>query len=81
MLPFDLFPCHVYHDGHILDTIPPALLDRLEVIELPGYTLEEKTKIAERYLIPRQLSENGLTAGQLKITSKALVDIISRLHP
>ncbi len=56
--------------------MPPALLDRLEVIELTGYTQEEKVKIAERYLIPRQLSENGLTADQFRITTKALNSII-----
>ena len=61
----------------MLDTIPPALLDRLEVIELTGYTQEEKVKIAERYLIPRQLTENGLTAAQFKLTDKALNTIIT----
>ncbi|NTW07096.1 MAG: endopeptidase La, partial [Syntrophaceae bacterium] len=74
---FDLSHVMFITTANILDTIPPALLDRLEVIELPGYTQEEKTKIAERYLIPRQLSENGLNAEQLKITSQALVSIIS----
>lgn len=76
-VPFDLSSVMFITTANILDTIPPALLDRLEVIELPGYTLEEKMKIAERYLIPRQLSENGLTAGQLKITAKALGSVIS----
>jgi ATP-dependent Lon protease len=76
-VPFDLSHVMFITTANMLDTIPPALLDRLEVIELPGYTLEEKTKIAERYLITRQLSENGLTAEQLKITSKALISIIS----
>ncbi|MEN6375670.1 MAG: endopeptidase La [Smithella sp.] len=76
-VPFDLSHVMFITTANILDTIPPALLDRLEVIELPGYTLEEKTKIAERYLIPRQLSENGLNADQLQITSQALISIIS----
>jgi ATP-dependent Lon protease len=76
-VPFDLSHVIFITTANILDTIPPALLDRLEVIELPGYTLEEKMKIAERYLIPRQLSENGLIAGQLKITPKALGSLIS----
>jgi len=76
-VPFDLSHVMFITTANILDTIPPALLDRLEVIELPGYTLEEKMKIAVRYLIPRQLSENGLTAGELKITSKALDSVIS----
>ncbi len=76
-VPFDLSHVMFITTANILDTIPPALLDRLEVIELPGYTLEEKMKIAERYLIPRQLSENGLTASQLRITPKALNSVIS----
>jgi ATP-dependent Lon protease len=76
-VPFDLSHVIFITTANILDTIPPALLDRLEVIELPGYTLEEKMKIAERYLIPRQVSENGLVAGQLKITPKALSSVIS----
>ncbi len=76
-VPFDLSSVMFITTANRLDTIPPALLDRLEVIELPGYTLEEKMKIAERYLIPRQLSENGLTASQLRITPKALGSVIS----
>jgi ATP-dependent Lon protease len=76
-VPFDLSHVMFITTANILDTIPPALLDRLEVIELLGYTQEEKVKIAERYLIPRQLSENGLTAGQLKITTKAISSVIS----
>jgi len=76
-VPFDLSHVMFITTANILDTIPPALLDRLEVIELTGYTQEEKVKIAERYLIPRQLTENGLVAEQLRITTKALNEIIS----
>jgi ATP-dependent Lon protease len=76
-VPFDLSHVLFITTANMLDTIPPALLDRLEVIELPSYTQEEKVKIAERYLVPRQLKENGLTSGQLKITSKALNTVIS----
>ncbi|MGA2780751.1 MAG: endopeptidase La [Smithella sp.] len=76
-VPFDLSHVMFITTANILDTIPPALLDRLEVIELTGYTQEEKVKIAERYLIPRQLNENGLTAEQFMITTKALNEIIS----
>jgi ATP-dependent Lon protease len=75
-VPFDLSKVVFIATANILDPVPPALLDRLEVIELTGYTQEEKVKIAERYLIPRQLTENGLTAEQFKITSKALSSII-----
>jgi ATP-dependent Lon protease len=75
-VPFDLSHVMFITTANILDTIPPALLDRLEVIELTGYTQEEKVKIAERYLIPRQLTENGLTTEQLKIDTAALEGII-----
>jgi ATP-dependent Lon protease len=61
----------------MLETIPPALRDRLEVIELPGYTLDEKIRIAQRYLIPRQIEANGLKPEQIGFTKKALGHIIS----
>jgi ATP-dependent Lon protease len=76
-VPFDLSHVVFIATANVLDTIPPALLDRLEVIELTGYTQEEKMKIAERYLIPRQLKENGLTAAQFKLTAKALLTVIT----
>ena len=76
-VPFDLSRVMFITTANVLDTIPPALLDRLEVIELTGYTQEEKVKIAERYLIPRQLTENGLTAAQFELTDKALNTIIT----
>ncbi len=62
--------------ANILEPIPPALLDRMEVITLPGYTEEEKVHIATRYLIPRQLGENGLGKSQLKIPLAMLRRII-----
>jgi ATP-dependent Lon protease len=74
---FDLSKVMFIATANMLDTIPPALLDRLEVIELNGYTQEEKVKIAEKYLLPRQLTENGLNASQFKLTSKALAAIIT----
>jgi len=76
-VPFDLSRVLFIATANMLDTIPPALLDRLEVIELTGYTQEEKVKIAERYLVPRQLKENGLTDEQFKLTGKALSTIIT----
>ena len=76
-VPFDLSNVMFITTANITDSIPPALLDRLEVIELTGYTQEEKVKIAERYLIPRQLTENGLTAAQFKLTAKALSKVIA----
>ena len=56
--------------------IPPPLLDRMEVIRIPGYTEDEKLNIAMRYLIAKQLKENGLKDGELKITESAVLDII-----
>jgi len=76
-VPFDLSNVMFIATANIIDPIPPALLDRLEVIELTGYTQEEKVKIAEKYLIPRQLKENGLTADQFKLNAKALNTIIT----
>jgi endopeptidase La len=61
-----------------LGTVHPALLDRMETISLPGYTEEEKTHIARRYLIPRQLAEHGLPANTLELTDAALGGIISQ---
>jgi ATP-dependent Lon protease len=62
--------------ANVLHTIPPALLDRMEVLELPGYTEPEKVEIARRFLIPRQLSEHGLSAERLVISDAALTGII-----
>ena len=76
-VPFDLSKVIFIATANMLDTIPPALLDRLEVIELTGYTQEEKMKIAEKYLIVRQLAENGLAASQFKLTPRALSTIIT----
>ena len=56
--------------------IPPPLLDRMEVIRIPGYTEDEKLNIAMRYLIPKQLKENGLKDGELKIARGAVLDMI-----
>lgn len=74
---FDLSKVMFIATANMLDTIPPALLDRLEVIELTGYTQEEKVKIAQKYLIPRQLKENGLNESQFQLTTKALNAIIA----
>jgi ATP-dependent Lon protease len=56
--------------------IPPALLDRLEVIRIPGYTEDEKLNIATRYLVPKQLEQHGLKEGELSITKGVITDII-----
>ena len=63
--------------ANLLDTIPAPLLDRMDVITLPGYTPLEKQKIAEQYLIPRQIVENGLEEKNIRMTEDATRDIIS----
>lgn len=75
-LPFDLSPVMFITTANRLDTIPPPLLDRMEVIDLPGYTSEEKINIAERYLLPRQIEANGLSRKQLKFTGAVIKNII-----
>ena len=64
-LPFDLSNVLFICTANLLDPIPPALADRMEVIQLSGYTNEEKLAIARKYLIPRQLSDNGISAKRL----------------
>ena len=56
--------------------IPPPLLDRMEVIRLPGYTEDEKLNIARRYLVPKQIKQNGLKDGELKVSDAAILDIV-----
>jgi len=63
--------------ANMLDPIPPALADRMEVIQLSGYTNEEKLEIARKYLIPRQLAENGISAKYLEISNDAVLRIIA----
>jgi len=75
-LPFDLSRVMFITTANLLEPIPPALRDRMEIIELAGYTEEDKLHIATKYLIPRQLSEHGLQPGQLQIQAAALAAII-----
>jgi len=75
-VPFDLSRVMFIATANILDTVPPALRDRMEVLELPGYTEMEKLEIARRFLVPRQVSENGLSEEHLKIDDQALMAII-----
>ncbi len=74
---FDLSGVMFITTANILDTIPPALRDRMEVLSLAGYTEDEKVKIAQRFLIPRQLEAHGLTPEHLTITAGAIRRIIS----
>jgi len=73
---FDLSKVIFITTANQLDTIPPPLRDRMEILELSGYTEEEKVRIATRFLIPRQISENGLKQKQINFWKKALRKII-----
>jgi ATP-dependent Lon protease len=77
-VPFDLSRVVFITTANILDTIPGPLRDRMEIINLAGYTAEEKFQIARRYLVRRQMEANGLQAGQVEIEDDALRDIIHR---
>jgi ATP-dependent Lon protease len=75
-LPFDLSHVFFICTANQLDSVPPALRDRMEVIELAGYTHEEKREIAVRYLVPRQIERNGLGRSKIEFTEPALDEII-----
>jgi ATP-dependent Lon protease len=76
-IPFDLSKVMFITTANTADTIPRPLLDRMEVIEVPGYTEEEKLKIAERYLVPKKIGEHGLKSENMKLTERAARDIIN----
>jgi ATP-dependent Lon protease len=75
-VPFDLSNVMFITTGNLLDPIPPALRDRMEIIQLPGYTEQEKLEIAKRFLVPKQMKEHGLKTKNIKIADPALVEII-----
>jgi ATP-dependent Lon protease len=75
-VPFDLSKVMFITTANLLDPVPPALRDRMEVLELPGYTEEEKMEIARRHLLPRQLAEHGLAEGELILEPEALSRVI-----
>lgn len=76
-IPFDLSEVMFITTANTLETIPRPLLDRLEVIEITGYTEEEKVQIAKRYLFPKQIENNGLKRSQIRYDEKVIRDIIS----
>ncbi len=76
-LPFDLSDVLFITTANTLETIPRPLLDRMEVIELPSYTDEEKLRIAKGYLLPKELKRHGLKRAQLKLSDNALREIIT----
>src|SRR6195952_2547816 len=75
---FDLSSVIFIATANMLDPIPPALLDRMEVLEIPGYTREEKLEIAKRHLVPKQIAKHGLTDEQIVLTSEALTTVIEQ---
>jgi len=76
-LPFDLSNVLFICTANLLDPVPPALADRMEVIQLSGYTNEEKLEIARKFLIPRQLEDNGISTKHLEFSNDALLRIIA----
>ncbi len=76
-VPFDLSRVMFITTANLIDPILPALKDRMEIIEIPGYTNEEKLKIAQQFLIPRQRTENGVTERDLIISEEAILQVIS----
>jgi ATP-dependent Lon protease len=77
-LPFDLSQVMFITTGNVTDPIPSALKDRMEIINIPGYTDMEKLKIARAFLLPRQMEENGIGATFLEISDQAILQIISQ---
>src|SRR6185437_3423250 len=75
-VPYDLSRVMFICTANVLDTIPGPLRDRMEIIQLPGYTAEEKLQIARRYLLPRQLAAAGISAEQCEIGDDVLMAII-----
>ena len=75
---FDLSNVMFMTTANVLDTVQPALRDRMEVIRLAGYTEEEKLEIARRHLLPKQIEENGITAKNVQISKKALSAIVNQ---
>lgn len=75
-VPFDLSKVMFIATGNLLDTVPAALRDRMEVIEIPGYTAEEKLEIARKFLVEREIANHGLTSEHIEVMEDAILEII-----
>ncbi len=75
-VPFDLSKVLFIATGNLLDPIPPALRDRMEIIQLPGYTQQEKIEIGKRFLIPKQMTNHGLKPKHISITDETMVALV-----
>ncbi|HEX5239621.1 MAG TPA: endopeptidase La [Candidatus Limnocylindrales bacterium] len=75
-VPFDLSKVLFIATGNLIDPIPAALRDRMEIIQLPGYTQQEKVEIGKRFLIPKQMANHGLKAGNIEITDEAMTELV-----
>ncbi len=75
-VPFDLSKVLFIATGNLIDPIPAALRDRMEVIQLPGYTQQEKIEIGKRFLVPKQMENHGLKAKHIEIADEAMVELV-----
>ena len=80
-VPIDLSKVLFIATSNTIDTVPPALRDRLEVINIPGYTEYEKLMIAKKYLVPENTEEHGLNGDLIEFTDEALLKIIDSYTP
>ncbi len=76
-IPFDLSKVMFIATANLLDPVPGPLRDRMEILELPGYTFEEKVHIAQNHLVPKQLKEHGLNPEAISISEKALIKVVT----
>jgi len=75
-VPFDLSKVLFIATGNLMDPIPAALRDRMEIIQLPGYTQQEKIEIGKRFLVAKQMTNHGLKAGHIEITDEAMTELV-----
>ena len=75
-MPFDLSKVLFVATANLLDPIPPALRDRMEIVHLPGYTEQEKIEIGKRFLVPKQMKNHGLKAKHIEITDEAMTELV-----